>query len=1195
MQDGQKKSTEIADMTRPLRILILEDLQTDLLLLVHVLRKEGFAFEYRHVITRNDFEEVLLEYNPDVVLSDYVLPQYDGMEALKYTLEHAPHIPFILVTGSVNEEVAVSCLKAGASDYVTKKHLARLGPAIKAALDKSRATQTLARKEAILAAVNYAAQRFLRARKWQDHIHDVIAHLGEATDADYVFFLKFNKGVTDFKLQASWHKEGHLGKKPLLSPIIELCQLPANWRKQLDQNRSVHGSSSTFLLEEQEILRKCNIQSLALTPIFMENTLWGGLLFVDNDPNRKWEEAELEAIHTAADTLSAAVTRAHTLQELEEAHAYSRNIIKSSLDMIITVDKNRHIVEFNPAAERTFGYKREEVLNKPVDILYADPEHGRWVHNETSSKSRFIGEILNVRKNGDVFPARLSASVLYNEKGELIGIMGVSRDISQEKKIQQALMEAEQKYHTVAEFAFDWEYWELPNGQMEFVSPSCERLTGYKPEDFIQNPKLIETIIHPDDRSLWKKHKQNRKAGQTIEYRIFTKTGELRWIEHACQEVIDFEGNRLGIRASNRDITERKQFQAALEESEQKFRSLFENAPMGIGLYQDDKWVFLNPTALKILGYKDAEEIIGQPFIETIHPAYRELAENRSQLLIARKIVTTELIEEQWLNKRGDTVYVQCISQVLEYNGHPAVQVAFLDITHQKQIEEANRHLFAAVIQAAESIIITDLQGNIQYANPAFEKITGYRREELFGKNLSLLAADGQQNTFSPDILSGPRVGKVWTGRLTSKRKDGTLYKEVMTISPIRDPQGQIINLVAVSRDITQEVELEEQLRQSQKLESIGRLVGGIAHDFNNMLTGIIGYAELAVRASNDVEKVQSLCETIIRKAEDASQLINQLLAFSRKQILHVKPLDLNEVAREAHQFLERLIREDIELILETADTSLWVEADATALQQILTNLYVNAQDAMPDGGTITLRLEKVEIDEAKCRSFPELTPGWFAQISVSDTGVGMDETVRRHIFEPFFTTKAAGKGTGLGLSMVYGLVHQHRGAIECHSQLGKGTTFRIYLPIAEKKVAECQKKLSKELVKGQGRVLLIEDDLDVAEVLATILKRAGYDVIEAHDGQGGLQTIKKHHQDLDIVISDIYLPGISGIEIFNRIRDLKPSPPFLFITGYATEDTIALKENAEFLQKPFSSSQLTRKIQDVLKRKKPQNDEGAS
>ncbi len=385
------------------------------------------------------------------------------------------------------------------------------------------------------------------------------------------------------------------------------------------------------------------------------------------------------------------------------------------------------------------------------------------------------------------------------------------------------------------------------------------------------------------------------------------------------------------------------------------------------------------------------------------------------------------------------------------------------------RLAKTQQRLTIAVEQAAESVLITDTHGAILYVNPAFERVTGYSRSEVIGQNPRLLKSGKHDSAFYHHLWQTITSDLVWTGRLINRKKDGSLYTEDVTISPVHNQAGQIVNYVAVKHDVSREVQLEEQFHQSQKMEAMGRLAGGIAHDFNNLLTVIQVSAWLLQRQIRPEDPRWEYVQRIQETVERATNLIKQLLSFSRRQIIEPRTLSLNRTVGDLSRMLQRIIGEDIELATNLAP-DLWpIRVDPSQLEQVIVNLAVNARDAMPDGGTLTIETANVVLDEAYAAYHIGARPGDHVLLAISDTGMGMDDEVKAHIFEPFFTTKERGQGTGLGLSTVFGIVNQNDGYVWVYSEVGRGTTFKVYFPRVEEAGLEAPVRTLPLVEDGQG------------------------------------------------------------------------------------------------------------------------------
>ena len=468
--------------------------------------------------------------------------------------------------------------------------------------------------------------------------------------------------------------------------------------------------------------------------------------------------------------------------------------------------------------------------------------------------------------------------------------------------------------------------------------------------------------------------------------------------------------------------------------------------------------------------------------------------------------------------------------------------------------------------------------------------MTGYRREEVLGKNPRILKSDRQDPGFYRQLWGTILKGRTWQGELINRRKDGTMYTERMNIGPVRDARGQITDFIATKRDVTERKSLEAQLQQAAKMEAVGRLAGGVAHDFNNLLTIINGYTDLLHdRLASDTEASTYLNE-IQNAGERAAGLTRQLLAFSRRQVLTPRVLDLNEVVSNLGNMLTRLIGEHIEL-RTTLKPSLWqVKADPGQIDQVIMNLAVNARDAMPTGGKLTIETNNVELDEVYPVTHPTVKPGPHVMLSVSDNGVGMTAGTRARIFEPFFTTKEQGKGTGLGLATVYGIVKQSEGSIWVYSEPMQGTVFKIYFPaINEAPAIEERAKAVTDSTSGTETIMVVEDEEGVLSLIRLALRAAGYKVLEAGDPERALTICSEHDGPVHLLLTDVVMPKMSGPKVAEQVAALRPDIKVLYMSGY-TDDSIVhhgvLSEGLPFIQKPFSPISLRKKIREVLDRK---------
>jgi two-component system cell cycle sensor histidine kinase/response regulator CckA len=751
-------------------------------------------------------------------------------------------------------------------------------------------------------------------------------------------------------------------------------------------------------------------------------------------------------------------------------------------------------------------------------------------------------------------------------------------------------------------------------GRILEFNETTHRQLGYTREEFSRlGIADFETVESPEEIRA-RVARVAREGRSEFETRHRARDGEIKEVLVTAQ-LGELDGLPV-LHCVFRDITLRKQAEAERRDAEARFQAFFEQSPVGMSLTALDGTLDrVNPALCRLLGYSK-EELARISFALVTHPddvaASREWV--RSLLAGEREAASGE---RRYLTKDGRTVWAQVDTTLgRDDHGHPVHFFTHIrDITEQRRAGEAIREslertersrlamlgamedqrraegdrdrLATAIDQAAETVLITDAAGGIVYVNPAFEAVTGYTRAEVLGQNASILQSGAQDEAVYRELWESIRSGKTWHGRLLTRKKSGKIFTEDATLSPVHNEAGVITSYVAVKRDITHELAMEAQFLQSQKMEGIGRLAGGVAHDFNNILSVILSCAGFALEGVREGDPLREDILEIEKAGKRAAALTRQLLAFSRKQVMEPVSLDLNRALAEMEKMLRRIIGEDVDLVQVLAPDLGLVRADPGQVEQVIMNLAVNARDAMPDGGKLTVETSNVELDEEYTKSHVGAVPGPHVMVAISDSGVGMDEQTLTRLFEPFFTTKGLGKGTGLGLSTVYGIVKQSGGSIFVYSEPGQGTTFKLFFPRESlDALPAAQAPSAPTRAGGSETVLLVEDDQAVRNLARRVLDGAGYTVLPAANGGEALLICEQHPGKIHLVLSDVVMPLMGGQALVERLAKVRPGIKALFMSGY-TDNAIVhhgdLDPGTHFIGKPFTQAGIVQKVRDVL------------
>ncbi len=817
---------------------------------------------------------------------------------------------------------------------------------------------------------------------------------------------------------------------------------------------------------------------------------------------------------------------------------------------------------------------------------------------------------------------------------------GITSIRSQEegRRATAALQDAERRYRQLVEQVPAISYVAEPGeyGRFHYISPQVEHILGFTPEEWMADDHTWFNVLHPEDaqKTIAAEHRREGELYR-VEYRTHARDGREVWLRDDAIFVRDVENGRLLMRGLMVDVTERKRADEALRRSEENYRMFVAQSSEGIFRQDLDK-----PVPIDLPEEELIQHIHHNSYMAECNQAMAEMYGLSSPADFLGKRLTELLKVDDPQNIELTREYIRNGFRVLEresrerdVNGTPKTFLNSMfgivengkllrtwgiqrDITERLKAEEARRQAEEArresedryrvfVSQTSEGIYRTEhdppvpvdapmdeqialslASGYVAECNDAMARMYGLNRaEDLIGKRLSelLIVDDPVTREFMETFLrSGYRITD-WESHERDAQGRTKIFRNTMV--GIVD-KGCLVRTWGIQRDVTVRMHLEEQLRNAQQLEAIGRLAGGVAHDFNNILSIIMGHGELLLAAVGTDERARNGLEQIGRAADRAASLTQQLLAFSRKQVLQPKVLDLNEAVADVQKMLSRVIGEDIELVASLHPSLASVKVDPGQVEQVLMNLAVNARDAMPHGGKLTMETSNVEAG-AELASALDLPLGRYAVLKVTDSGDGMDAATLSHIFEPFFTTKPMGKGTGLGLATVYGIVKQSGGSIQVESEVGIGTTFRIYLPATEGVTRQRQAPLGQEMVAGGTETILIaEDEPDLRELARIFLEGYGYKVLQAESAERAIETANKFAGSIDLLLTDVIMPGMSGAQLAEDILKKRPQTRIVYMTGY-TDDMVVqhkvLEPGVKLLQKPFNRVELGLKVRSTL------------
>ena len=779
------------------------------------------------------------------------------------------------------------------------------------------------------------------------------------------------------------------------------------------------------------------------------------------------------------------------------------------------------------------------------------------------------------------------------EKDSVVQVITVVHDITQRKRAEQSLRESEERYRAVVEDQTELICRFQPDWTLTFVNEAYCRYFSKRRDELLGQSFM--DLIPPEDHPQVKRQIAllgRERPVVTYEDRALLPSGEIRWQQWTDRAIFDERGRLVEFQSVGRDITQRKRAEAALQESEARYRALVETSPDSITLTDlEGRILVANQRAAQVYGAVSTEELVGMSALELIAPADRAIAAANMQRTLESGFLRG--VEYSLLRKDGTPYPVELSASLLrDAQGQPQGFIGMTrDITKRKQAEQI---LWQTKMVVEHSpVILYQIRNEpgwpVEFVSENV-KMSGYTSKDLLSGQITLTMLVHPDDL--PQVLGemeehaehGPDAFRR-SYRVVLRNERVAWVEDRMVV--VRASDGQATHFQGILLDITENRRLEEQFRQAQKMETVGRLAGGIAHDFNNFLTAIRGYTGLVYDALRPEDPVRDDVEQVLQAAERAASLTGQLLAFSRRQIIEPRPINLNDLVIETEKMLHRLIGEDIDLVLDLTSSLGLTRADPGQITQAAVNLVINARDAMPDGGVLTIATANLHLDQDGTDVHSGVPVGHYVTLTVSDTGMGMSPEVKAHLFEPFFTTKEPGRGTGLGLATVYGIVQQHQGHVNVQSEAGCGTKVCIYLSYLQEKVRPAPRHRSvKPSPRGGETLLVVEDEPVVRALMVRVLRGLGYNVLEANEGNAAIQVARAHKGKIQLLLTDVVMPQMDGKILASLLQDVYQDLRVLYVSGYAT-DVLSrygvLKRGVSLLHKPFTGAELAHKVREVL------------
>jgi two-component system cell cycle sensor histidine kinase/response regulator CckA len=1135
-----------ATQGRRLSLLVVKDSQDEIDEMLLALRQGGIDPVWERVETTDALRVALSGGHWDAVVSEYTLPNFGAEAALEVVRSCNADLPFIIISGAVGEDAAVALMRATASDYILKHNLVRLAPTVE--------------RE-----VRVAGNR--RARRDAERAATYLAAVVESSD-DAILSTTLDGVIVTWN-QAAEDLYGWTAAEAIGRDIAFVIPPDKTGELSTQMARLLAGESVGYV-ETVRVHRSGELLDVAMIISRVRDA-----------------DGRLIGVSKTARNIRA---RKQTEAALRESEARYRGLLESIPTLVWVYDAagrvlmhNRRWYEYTgQTVEDTAAGRWHEALH-PDDAARALAEWTRCVASGEPYSIEY-----RLRRADGTYRWFLAQGTAQQASGSIDHWVGTCTDIDDQKRATGRLSFSESRYRRLFEAAQDGILIVDPvSCTVIEANPLLAKLIGYRREEVV-GKKLWEIGLVEDAAAIAATFQTLQEKGY-VRYDdrpLRANDGRRIDVEFVCN-VYEEGGDRV-IQCNIRDITDRRRAEAAERLSEERFRAFMDHSPAATFIKNaEGQYLYVNPTWLQQF---DPQPVHWEG--KSDHDFWpRETADLfRASDLACQATDAIIQLEETGRTLAGSEA-TWLVTKFPLAEGKRLIGGMAWDISDRKRAEEALRLRDRAMHAATQGLVITDPNrpdDPIVYLSPGFERMTGYASEEVIDRNCRFLQGKATDPAAVKRLRDAIRAGEACTVEFLNYRKDGTTFWNELSVSPVREADGRLTHFVGVLADVSGRRELQEQFRQAQKMDAFGQLAGGVAHDFNNLLTIINGYSNMLLEDLPAGDPSRELIAEILKAGERSAGLTRQLLAFSRQQVLAPQVLSLNEVVTDTGSMLRRLIGEDVRLATFLGP-GLWpVRADPGQVEQVLMNLAVNARDAMPTGGRLTLETRNVELDDSYCDTHPEARSGPHVVLSVADTGCGIPPEVVARVFEPFFTTKGPGRGTGLGLATVHGIVLQSGGHVAVYSEVGVGTTLKVYLPEAELEPAgdSRTRPVVLSVPRGTETVLLTEDEAAVRSLARRVLAGCGYTVLEAADGDEAARVAAEYGRPIDLLVTDVVMPGLGGRAVAKRVAESHPSVRVLFISGYTDDAVIrhgVLTEGVNYLQKPFTPTALAHKVREVL------------